>query len=86
MLASRWMFGRAVVCVGLIVSQLITSGRLCLLKNVVPPLARALAPLRPSEAEIKQVLQELKGHKLKPGSKLQASDVTAGIEQLKNAV
>jgi hypothetical protein len=83
---ARWMLGCAVLCVGLIVSQLITSGRRYVLKIAVPPLAHALAPLRPSEAEIAGVLQELQEHKLKLGSKLRAADLTTRIEQLRNAV
>lgn len=83
---ARWMLGCGALCVGLVVSQLITSGRRYVLKNAVPPLVQALAPLRPTETEIGGILAELKQHKLKLGSKLLASDVTQGIEQLREAV
>ncbi len=72
--------------VGLIASQTFTSARRYVLKSAVPPLATALAPLRPSEAEISDILKELKQHKLKLGSKLLATDVTEKIEQLRQAV
>jgi len=72
--------------VGLIASQTFTSARRYVLKSAVPPLTTALAPLRPSEAEISDILKELQQHKLKLGSKLRASDLTESIEQLRQAV
>jgi hypothetical protein len=83
---ARWMLGCAALCVGLVVSQLFTSGRRHVLKSAVPPLVQALAPLRPTEDEIGDILVELKQHKLKLGSKLLASDVIQGIERLRQAV
>jgi hypothetical protein len=83
--ATRWALIAMTLGAGLIVSQLITSSRRYVLRNAVPQLVRALAPLRPSEAEIADILQELKQYKLKLGSKLQPSDVTTGIEQQRQA-
>lgn len=71
---------------GLIVSQIVTSARRYVLKTAVPPLAESLAPLRPSAAEITDILQELRQRKFKLGSKLRATDVTERIEQLRHAV
>jgi hypothetical protein len=83
--ATRWALVGMTLGVGLIVSQLVTSGRRYVLKNAVPQLAQALASLRPSQVEITDILAELKQHKLKLGSKLRATDVTTRIEQERQA-
>ena len=77
----RWMLFCVTAWIVLVVSQLVTSGSRYVLEKAVPPLAHALAPLRPSEAEINDILQELRHHKLKLGSKLQAFDLTEAIEK-----
>jgi hypothetical protein len=70
---------------GLTFWQLFSANRRYLLKNAAPPLAAALAPLKPSESEIGRILEELKQHKLKLG-KLRPSDLLERIEQLRTAV
>lgn len=84
--ATRWALVGMTLGVGLIVSQLLSSGRRYVLKNAVPQLAQSLAPLRPTDTEIADILKELKQLKLKLGSKLQATDVTQGVAQLHQVV
>jgi hypothetical protein len=66
--------------VGLVFFEIFMSSRRYLLKNAVPPLAAALAPLKPTESEVNRILQELKQNKLKLG-KLRASDLLEPIRQ-----
>ena len=49
-------------------------------KFVAPQIASSLAPLRPSERELADILAQLKAHKLKLGSKIAAADLLALIE------
>jgi hypothetical protein len=70
---------------GLVFSEIFMSSRRYLVKNAVPPLVAALAPLKPTESEVNRILQELKQHKLKLG-KLRASDLLEGIKQRRSAV
>jgi len=69
----------ATLGLALIVSQIATSGRRYVLRHSLPHLAGALAPLRPSEAEINEILAELRRCNAKLGSKLNAVDVVEAI-------
>lgn len=68
---------------GLLIWQLIASGPRFMRKEIVPLLAKSLAPVKPSEAEIDRALGEFKraGHKI--GKKLKASQVIEAIRSLK---
>jgi hypothetical protein len=63
------------VGIGVIIWQFMMSGHRVVKRQVVPVLARALAPLKPSETELQAVLAELKQHKTKLGSKLKVADL-----------
>lgn len=65
---------------GLVGWQMLASGRRFMQHQILPHLAGALRPLRPTEREITAVLREMKqsGHKM--GAKLQATDVIARIK------
>ena len=60
---------------GLVIWQMGKTGRRFLLREVVPTLGLALAPLRPSHAEVGGVLAELARHGHKIGTELKAADV-----------
>ncbi|MGW8389393.1 hypothetical protein [Pseudoduganella sp. HUAS MS19] len=64
---------------GLLIWQLIASGPRFMRKEILPLLAKSLAPLKPSEAEIDRALREFKqaGHKI--GKKLKAAQVIEAI-------
>lgn len=64
---------------GLVVWQIALSGRRYMQREILPTLARALAPLRPTLQELGHVLSEMKQHRYKIGSKLSAADVTAAL-------
>ena len=66
----------------LVIWQAWGSGRRYMRGEVVPPLARALKPLRPSVDEVDAVLAELKqgGHKI--GRKLKVDDLIAHARAL----
>ncbi|WP_028102805.1 hypothetical protein [Pseudoduganella violaceinigra] len=59
----------------LIIWQFIAAGQRFMRKEILPPLAKALAPLKPSEAEIEQALRDFRkaGHKI--GGKLKAAEI-----------
>jgi hypothetical protein len=81
----NYIFVGAALWAGLVFWEIFQSSRRYLLKNAAPPLAAALAPLKPSASEIERILKELKQHKLKLG-KLRATDLLERIEQLRTAV
>jgi len=62
-----------------VVWQFIGSTRRFMKREILPVLAGALAPLRPSESEIAAVLAELKRLRHKIGSKARPADVLAQI-------
>jgi hypothetical protein len=68
-----------VIGAGLVVWQLIAAGPRFMRKEILPLLAKSLAPVQPSEAEIDRVLLELKKARHKIGSKLKASQLIAAI-------
>ena len=82
----RWMLACSAVSLALVIWQLMGSARRYVLKHAVPPLVNALAPLRPAEEEITDILQELKQRKFKLGSKLEAADITQAIELKRNQI
>ena len=82
----RWLLAALFLSVGIVGWKLIGCGRRYALKHAAPPLANALAPLRPSETELAGILAELKRHKLKLGSKLVPADVLTRIEALRRVV
>ena len=55
--------------------QIVLSNRRFISREVVPVLAKSLAPLHPSEAEITNVLDELKRLRLKMASKLTTAEL-----------
>jgi hypothetical protein len=64
---------------GLLIWQLIASGPRFMRKEILPLLAKSLAPVKPSEAELERALREFKqaGHKI--GKKLTAAQVIEAI-------
>jgi hypothetical protein len=60
--------------------QVALSGRRFMRRQVVPVLARSLRPLRPSEQELKTVLDELRTVRNKMGTKLVLSDLQQGMQ------
>lgn len=60
--------------------QMALSGRRFMRRQVVPVLARALRPLRPTEEELKTALSELKQLRNKMGTKLELSDLQQGMQ------
>jgi len=76
----------AALGLALLVSQLATSGRRYVLKYSLPHISSALAPLRPSEAEVDEILGELRQHNAKLGGKLNAAEVIDAIEKKRQAV
>jgi hypothetical protein len=52
-----------------------------MVRQVVPVLATAIRPLRPSESELKSVLAELTQLKHKIGTKLKLADLQARLNQ-----
>jgi hypothetical protein len=81
-----WALTGSAIGLALVIWQLSGSARRYLLKNVLPRLVPALAPLRPTEPELTEVLQELKQRRVKLGAKLRSGDLIAGIEQLRTRV
>lgn len=81
-----WAIAGTAIGLGLVIWQLVGGARRYVLKKAAPQLVNALAPLRPTEREITDVLTELKQHGAKLGSKLRAHDVLNGIEQLRQQV
>lgn len=70
---------------GLIIWQIVMSSRRYLQKHAVPPIAAALAPLKPTESEINRVIEELKVAKLKL-ARIRAADLLERIEFLRTNV
>ncbi len=64
------------VGVGLVIWQFLASRRRYMRKEIIPLLARSLAPLKPREQEIQQALQAMKQLGYKIGKFLQAAEVT----------
>ena len=62
------------VALGLAAWQAVTAKRRWVLRAILPRLARSLAPLRPTTAEIDDILGELRRHKHKMGSLLRHAD------------
>jgi hypothetical protein len=73
--------GFAVLGIALVVWQLIASGSRFMRREVVPVLARALKPLRPTQQEIDVALEELKTLKQKIGRKVSAPKL---LEQIRD--
>jgi hypothetical protein len=65
--------------VGVVIWQIIESGRRWMRKEILPALSKSLRPLRPSESEIGTVIGEMKQAKLKMGSKLKAAELMERI-------
>ena len=57
-----------------------SSGRRYAVSWALPILARAVGPLRPTEAELDDVLTELRNRNLKLGSRLRVADLQRAIE------
>lgn len=68
------------LAVALVVWQVIAGGRRYMLREIVPVLARTLAPLSPTRAEIDAALQELRQAKHKIARKLRVDDLLAHQE------
>ena len=81
-----WAMAGLAFGVAVVYSQTATAARRYILRNTMPGLVQALAPLKPSTAEIDDVLTELKQHNLKLGTKLRADDLLTGIERLRQSV
>jgi hypothetical protein len=79
----RFFLAGLFISLGIIGWKMIGSGRRYLLKHAVPPLVRSLAPLRPSRQEIEEVLGQLERGGMKLGAKLEAEDLFAPIERLR---
>lgn len=67
------------LAVALVAWQGLGSSRRFMLREIIPPLARALRPLRPRETEMQAVLADLKQLRHKLGSKLVLSDLQEQI-------
>ena len=65
----------------LVAWQGLGSGARFFKKDIYPPLARSLSPLRPTDEEIETMLRELRqaGHKI--GKKTKAQDIMAQLTQ-----
>lgn len=64
---------------GLVVWQMALSGRRYMQREIVPTLARALLPLRPTPREVDTVRSEMKQHRYKMGTKLIAADLATAL-------
>jgi len=73
--------GFAVLGLALVVWEIIASGSRFMRREVVPVLAKALKPLRPTQQEIDAALMELKDLKQKIGRKVRAPDL---LEQIRD--
>jgi hypothetical protein len=73
----------AILVVGLIlvVWQISQAGKRFMRRQIVPMLARTLRPLKPTEAEVTAVLEELKKLRHKIGSKLKVSELMEALTQ-----
>lgn len=69
-----------VVGIGLIIWQASMSGRRYMRREIIPALATTLRPLKPTEAELKTILGELRQFKHKMGKKLRLDDLQAELE------
>ncbi|MBC3876035.1 hypothetical protein [Undibacterium flavidum] len=65
--------------------QFLTAGRRFMRKQIIPVLARALVPLRPTEAEIRLTLEDMKKQKQKIGVKLKINDLMEHLKTIKIA-
>jgi hypothetical protein len=73
--------GFAVLGIALVVWQLIASGSRFMRREIVPVLALALTPLRPTQHELDVALEELKVVKQKIGRKVSAPDLLEQIQK-----
>jgi hypothetical protein len=73
------MLAGVAVAVGVVIWQVHESARRYVLRHSLPALSQALAPLRPTDAEIESVLEELRRHKLKLGNKLTTADIMGAM-------
>lgn len=71
----------AVIGVALVIWQGFSSRPRFMRRKIYPRLARAIAPLRPSEQEIQAVIEELKRSTLKIAAKSKASDLISLIAE-----
>jgi hypothetical protein len=81
----NFIFAGLALWAGLIIWQVVMSSRRYLLKYAVPPIAAAIAPLKPSETEVAAIVDEFRRAKLKLG-KLRTTDVLERIELLRSTV
>ncbi len=63
----------------LIASQIMLSGRRYMQREIIPLLAKNLVPLQPAEAELKQVVSELKRLRHKIGAKTNIATLMAAM-------
>jgi hypothetical protein len=64
----------------LVVWQIAVSGRRFMRREIIPRLDRALKPLRPTRAEVEQVLGEMKQYQHKMAGKLRLDDLFSHME------
>jgi hypothetical protein len=79
----RWALAGLLIGVGAVISQCFGATRRFVHKHALPPIAAALAPLRPTDMEIDAILDELRQRRYKLGKKLTRDDVLGRIEQLR---
>lgn len=65
--------------VGLVIWQFFAAGKRFMRKEILPPLAKALAQLKPSEAEIAQALRDFRKAKHQIGRRLKAAEILEAI-------
>jgi hypothetical protein len=75
-IAAMALAGIGLVLIGM---QFALSGKRYMNRQIVPVLVRTLAPLQPTEAELRSALDELRMARHKIGRKLRAGDVIDGI-------
>jgi hypothetical protein len=68
-----------IAAIGVLVWQARASSRRFMNREIVPQLAKALAPFKPTEAELERHIKELKKLKQKIGAKLKAKDLVQYI-------
>lgn len=67
------------LALGIVIWQAIGTSRRFVNKQILPTLAKCLRPLKPTEAEMQGVLNELKKYKHKLGSKLKIGDLMEAL-------
>lgn len=78
--AAAAFLAAAALSVGLVFWQIHECGNRFMKRNIVPVLANALRPLRPTSQEIQRVIGELKQARAKLGIKLRAGDLARGMQ------